>query len=85
MKHTVLKTLCIVSGLFALANLIRLILGIVLLLQEMASGMGIIGGADTPTILFWLAWFVGGSSIFWWLLGSLAVFIVTLILLRKKK
>jgi hypothetical protein len=80
MKHTILKTLCIVSGVYSLALAARLIGNIILIYSRASQGMGIIGGADSPM----LALLLNRSGTFW-LLGSLAVFIVTLILLRKKK
>ena len=80
MKHTVLKTLCIVSGVYSLVLAARLIGNIIFIYSQASQGMGIIGGADGPM----LALLLNQSGTFW-LLVSLAVFIVTLILLRKKK
>lgn len=86
MKQRILKILCAVSGVSALVCLVRLILAVVLLWEELEKAMtGIIGGADAPTVAFWFHYFLFKAPVFWCLLGSIAVFIVTLILLRKKK
>ena len=83
MKGKILRILCAVSGVAAVALAGLLVWMCLELVSKMGPQTGIIGGAGVPTLIFWLTYLLPGSSVFWWFLAAVAVFVTTLILLRK--
>ena len=81
MAKKILRIACVLSGVM-LCSLSVLLWGS---LAELRGKMGLGGDEDTLTVVFWTAYFLFRSPVFWGALASLAVLITTGVLLLRKK
>ena len=73
MSRTILKTICIVSGILFVLFFVLTLLSVTAELEQINTSGGIIGGADAPTVEFLLQ----NSSVYYFAIPALLMLVIT--------